>query len=79
MARVSNPEKPRSRQVASPLIRLDQVSANYIPEPGEEPVHDSERSRHEREAAALKLYWDHLVREMRAVDYRLEELDALLA
>jgi hypothetical protein len=42
-------------------------------------MHDSERSRHEREAAALKLYWDHLVREMRAVDYRLEELDALLA
>jgi hypothetical protein len=76
MARVTEQEKPRIRQ--SGIIRVPAAASAYTPEPGEEPFAIAERGRYEREAAALKVYWAELVREMRKVDNRLEELDALL-
>lgn len=79
MARTSNPSPPGALTSAAILEQVARdVRPNYIPEPGEHPEPDSMRARYEREAEALSLYWEHLVREMRSVDRRLDELAALL-
>lgn len=81
MARVSNPVQPRPSQSSTASLRPPgrNLIPNYTPEPGEEFCLETERARCEREAAALGLYWRRLVREMRAVDRRLEELEGMLA